>query len=103
MKSHSITIFLLLLAVVAFVMRFLVASRFIIICDILAFALPTFAAIIEIFISERGGKIIEHELMERPKWRSMTKGEYDRLKDQGALDEKSYYAIVDDSSESRDN
>lgn len=102
MKSHIVTIILLLLAVLAFVMRFIVASQFIVCCDILAFSFPTIAAIIEIFISDRGDKIIEHKLLERPIWKSMTKEEYNRLKEQGVLDEKTYYAIIDDSSERKD-
>ena len=102
MKSHIVTIILLLLAVLAFVMRFVVANQYIGCCDILAFAFPTIAAIMEIFISERGSKIIEHKLMERPIWKSMTKEEYNRLKELGALDEKTYYAIINDSSERKD-
>lgn len=62
MKNHIISIILLLLAAVAFVFRFLVEERVQIYCDIAAFALPTVATLVEIYLSEKRGKKTEDEM-----------------------------------------
>ena len=62
MKRHLLTIILLLLAAIAFVMRFSVVVKWQVCCDLIAFALPTLAALVEIFISEKSGREIESEI-----------------------------------------
>ncbi len=58
-KRHLITFILLLLAVVAFTLRFFIEKECQNFCDIIAFVFPTFAAVIEIFLSEKNGKVAE--------------------------------------------
>ena len=62
MKNHIISIILLLLAAVAFVFRFLLKEKWQIYCDIIAFVLPTVAALVEIYLSEKRGKETEVEM-----------------------------------------
>ena len=56
MKRHLFTIILLLLAAIAFVVRFCVEDKWQICCDVLAFTLPTLAALVEIFLAEKSEK-----------------------------------------------
>lgn len=62
MKNHIATIILLLLAAVAFALRFFVKTGLQLYCDIASFALPTFAAIVEIVVTERSGKETEKQI-----------------------------------------
>jgi len=59
MKKHIATLILLLLALLAFTMRFFARDSFKDYCDILAFFLPTIAAVVEIYLSEKNGKVTE--------------------------------------------
>ena len=52
MRNHIIPIILLLIAVIAFILRFFVTEEWQEYCDIAAFVLPTIAALIEIMVSE---------------------------------------------------
>ena len=62
MKKHLLTVILLSLAVVAFVLRFFVVDKWENCCDIIAFALSSIAALVEIILTERNGKITETEI-----------------------------------------
>lgn len=62
MKNHIATIILLLLAAVAFAVRFFVKTGLQLYCDIAAFALPTVAAIVEIVVTERSSKETEKQI-----------------------------------------
>ena len=53
MKKHLCTIILLLIAIVAFLFGFKVSSIFKTVCDLMAFALPTIAAVVEIMLPKR--------------------------------------------------
>lgn len=64
MRRHIKTIILLLAAAVAFVLRFLVADKWQDFCDIAAFALPTVAALVEIFLAEKNSKETEKQIAE---------------------------------------
>lgn len=56
MRRHLLTIILLLFATIAFVLRFCVVVKWQFYFDIATFALPTFASIVEIYVSEKNGK-----------------------------------------------
>lgn len=62
MKNHIITIIILILAGVAFALRFFVSKDWLNYCDVAAFALPTLAAVVEIIVSERSGKETEKQI-----------------------------------------
>ena len=62
MKNHILTIILLILAGVAFALRFFVSEDWLNYCDVAAFALPTLAAVVEIIVSERSGKETEKQI-----------------------------------------
>jgi len=62
MKNHLFTIILLMLAAVAFALRFIVNANYQIYCDIAAYALPTIAAIVEIVVTERSSKKTERQI-----------------------------------------
>jgi hypothetical protein len=96
MKTHLVTIILLILAALAFGLRFFVGDSSVVVCDIAAFALPTFAAIVEIVLSEKSGKKIQEEISKRPIWKSMTQKEYEELKEQGKIEEDTFYATFDE-------
>lgn len=96
MRNHIGTIILLLLAVVAFSLRYIAGESNKEICDILAFALPTLAAIAEIFIAERSGKKMEDEIKKRAVWETLSQEEYDRRKAEGTLDETTFYATTEE-------
>ena len=96
MKTHLVTIILLILAVLAFGLRFFVGDSNVVVCDIAAFALPTLAAIVEIVLSEKSGKKIQEEISKRPIWKSMTQIEYEELKEQGKIEKDTFYATFDD-------
>lgn len=85
MKNHILTIILLLLAVLAFVLRFFWDEQYVLFCDILAFALPTLAAIVEIVIAEWSGKKMEQEIKKRAVWETLTQEEYERRKAEGTI------------------
>ncbi|MBQ8115941.1 MAG: hypothetical protein IJ145_07455, partial [Prevotella sp.] len=87
MKNHILTIMLLLVAGTAFTLRFFTDSTTQNICDILAFALPTLAAIVEIIVAERGNKRFEKELKKRPPFELLSEEEYERRKEEGTIDE----------------
>ena len=96
MKNHIITIILLVIAAIAFVLRFFVKEGMQVYCDILAFAFPTLAAIVEIIVSERSGKRIDEEIKKRPVWETLTQEEYDRRKAEGLIDENTFYATIEE-------
>lgn len=50
------------MAALAFVLRFLVAENWQDSCDIAAFALPTLAALVEIFLAEKSSKETEKQI-----------------------------------------
>ena len=54
----------MLAAAVAFGLRFLVTDKWQDFCDIAAFALPTFAALVEIFLAEKNCKETEKQIAE---------------------------------------
>ena len=62
MKNHILTIILLILAGVAFALRFFVSEDWLNYCDVAAFALPTLAAVVEIIVSGRSGKETEKQI-----------------------------------------
>ena len=62
MKNHIFTIIILILAGVAFALRFFVSEDWLNYCDVAAFALPTLAAVVEIIVSERSGKETEKQI-----------------------------------------
>ena len=62
MKNHIPTIILLILAAVAFALRFFLEEGLQLYCDIAAFALPTVAAVVEIVVTERSGKETEKQI-----------------------------------------
>ena len=92
MKNHILTIMLLLVAGTSFTLRFFIDSTTQNICDILAFALPTLAAIVEIIVAERGNKRFEKELKKRPPFELLSEEEYERRKEEGTIDENTIYA-----------
>lgn len=92
MKNHILTIMLLLVAGTAFTLRFFTDSTTQNICDILAFALPTLAAIVEIIVAERGNKRFEKELKKRPPFELLSEEEYERRKEEGTIDGNTIYA-----------
>lgn len=95
MKSHILTIVLLLFAAVAFGLRFILNPNYSSYCDIAAFALPSLAAIVEIIISERSGKKINDELSKRPVWITLSQEEYDKLKQEGKFEKDTFYATIE--------
>lgn len=62
MRNHIITILLLLIAIVAFALRFFVAEAWQNYCDIAAFVLPTIAALVEIIYSEKSSRATEEKI-----------------------------------------
>lgn len=62
MKRHLITTILLVLAIVAFTMRFFVKEEWQNYYDIATFILPTVAALIEIVISVKSGMATEENI-----------------------------------------
>ena len=62
MRNHIITILLLLIAVLAFALRFFVVETWQNYCDIAAFVLPTIAAMVEIVVSEKNGRATEEKI-----------------------------------------
>ena len=92
MKNHILTIILLLVAGAAFTLRFFTDNTTQSICDILAFALPTLAAIVEIIIAEKGNRKFADELKKRPPFEYLSAEEYERQKAEGAIDEDTIYA-----------
>ena len=61
-RRHIVTILLLVIAVVAFTMRFFMEERWQNYCDIASFVLPTVAALVKIVISEKSGKVLEKKI-----------------------------------------
>lgn len=62
MKKHIITFILLLIAAIAFILRFFLEETLQNYCDIAAFALPTMAALVEVILAEKSGKETEKEI-----------------------------------------
>lgn len=62
MKNHLATIILLLLAAVVFVLQFFVKDCLRVYCDIVAFAFPSIAAIVEIVVDERASKETKQQI-----------------------------------------
>lgn len=96
MKNHLISILLLFLAAVAFVMRFILSENCHVYCDIIAYILPTLVAIMEMVIAERDSSKVDEELKKRPVWKSLSQEEYEKMKEEGQLDDDVYYATYED-------
>lgn len=96
MQNHILTILLLLIAATAFALRYFANDTVQSVCDILAFVLPTLAAIVEVVISEKSGKKFETEINKRVKWETISQEEYERRKAEGNLDETTYYATTEE-------
>lgn len=62
MRNHIITIILLLIAAIVFTLRYFVAEMWQIYCDIVAFVLPTIAALADIVVSEKISKTTDEEI-----------------------------------------
>lgn len=62
MRNHIITIILLLIAAIAFTLRYFVADKWQDYCDVAAFVLPTIAALVEIVVSEKSSKATEEKI-----------------------------------------
>ena len=92
MKNHLLTIMLLLVAGTSFTLRFFTENTEQNICDILAFALPTLVAIVEIIIAEKGNKKFADELKKRPPFEYLSEEEFERQKVEGKIDEETIYA-----------
>jgi len=92
MKNHILTIILLLMAGVSFAIRYFTDNTAQNVCNILAFALPTLAAIVEIIIAEKGNKMFADELKKRPPFEYLSAEEYERRKAEGTIDEDTIYA-----------
>ena len=92
MRNHILTIALLVIAAIAFTFRFFAEETIQSYCDILAFALPTLAAIVEIIVAERGNKRFAEELRKRPPFELLSEEEYERRKEEGTIDENTIYA-----------
>lgn len=86
MKNHILTIALLVIAAIAFTFRFFAQDTIQSVCDILAFALPTLVAIVEIFVEENGNKKFSDELKKRPPFEYLSEEEYERRKAEGTID-----------------
>lgn len=95
MKNHILTVILLAIAACAFTFRFFTEDTAQGICDILSFALPTLAAIVEIIVSERGNKRFEEELKKRPPFEYLSEDEYERRNEEGTIDDNTIYATGD--------
>lgn len=64
MRNHIMTITLLFIAVIVFALRFFVAENHQDYCDIVAFALPMLAALMEIYLSEKNNSEAEKRIKE---------------------------------------
>lgn len=64
MRNHIMTITLLFIAVIVFALRFFVAENHQDYCDIVAFALPMLAALMEIYLSEKNNSEAEKWIKE---------------------------------------
>lgn len=95
MKNHILTIVLLLVACIAFTLRFCTKDTIQSVCDILAFGLPTLAAIFEIIVSERSAKKMKEEIKKRAIFEPITQEDYERRKAEGTIDDNTYYPIID--------
>lgn len=62
MRNHIITIILLFIAVIAFILRFLIDEEKQNYFDIAAFVLSTCAALVEIVVSEKNSKVTEEKI-----------------------------------------
>lgn len=96
MKKHLATIILLLIAIIAFCIGFQVSETYKIVCDVVAFALPTIAAVVELVLSERSSKQIEEELKKRPPVEFLSEEEYKRRQAEGTIDDKTIYATTEE-------
>lgn len=63
--------------------------------DVLAFALPTLAAIAEIYVAEKGNRKMAEELKKRPSFECLTEEELERRRKEGSIDENTIYATVE--------
>ena len=62
MKHHILTFIFLILATIAFALRFHVSDYWQNYCDILSYVFPTIATVIEIVMSERSSKKTEKQI-----------------------------------------
>ena len=95
MKNHILTIILLFIAACAFTLRYYSEGAIQSICDVLAFALPTLAAIAEMYVAERESKKMAEELKKRPPFECLTEEELERRREEGSIDENTIYATVE--------
>lgn len=96
MKNHLVTLILLLLAVIAFGLKFFVSDSFTDVFDVVAFVLAIFAAIAEIVLSERGMKKIKNEIDNIAVWETLSTEDYKKLEQEGKIDENKFYATYED-------
>lgn len=82
----------MVIAAIAFTYRFFAEETIQSYCDILAFALPTLVAIVEIIVAEKGNKKFSVELKKRPPFEYLSEEEYERRKDEGTIDKDTIYA-----------
>ena len=86
----------MVIAAIAFTLRFFAEDTIQSVCDILAFALPTLAAIVEIIVSEKASRKVNDEIQKRPVREYLSQEEYDRREAEGTLDENTYYATPEE-------
>lgn len=99
MKKHLCTIILLLIAIVAFLFGFKVSGICKTVCDLMAFALPTIAAVVEIMLSEKSSRRIEEEFNKRPPVVVLSQEEYERRQAEGTIEKGTIYATTEDSND----
>lgn len=83
------------MAACAFTLKYYSEGTIQSICDILAFALPTLAAIVEIYVAEKRSRKMAEELKKRPPFECLTEEEYERRREAGTIDENTIYATTE--------
>lgn len=96
MKKHILTIVLLVLAAIAFTLGFYVPEEYKNYCGIIAFSFPSLVAIFEMILAEQSSNALKKEIEKRPIWETLSQEEYDRRKEEGTLDETTFYATTEE-------
>lgn len=96
MKTHIPTFLLLTFAAISFVVGFFVKKEQKQYCDIVAFSLPTIAAVVEVCLAKRSNKTLRNQLSKRPIWNNLSQDDYDKLKAEGKLNDDEYYATFEE-------
>ena len=96
MKNHLVTIILLVLAVIAFGLKFFANDSFAIVFDITAFVMAVIAAIAEMVLSERGMAKIKNEIDNIAVWETLSTEDYKKLEQEGKIDENKFYATYEE-------